>query len=511
MRKVICFTLAAMLFVSLALFTMASCAEDKKPDAASSGAEISSPGGESGGGESTSEELMYGKGLEVKNLGGRVINILCRDWGGGSIQGYNGEVIQRDNYDEKTADSVDVAKYEIRQMIEERYSCSIKGVLDASAAGDFNNRVRTSTMGGIEAFDVVFDAYGHANPLVTEGYYVDLFSIPTINFSNPWWDGNAVEDLSICKKLFFACGDINTYDNDGTWVLYFNKELLESSLPGENLYNLVYNNEWTFDAFAEIVKTVSADTDGNDGMSEFDTWGLGTETYNIYVHVLAAGERLCRKDSDGVPFFDYQKESMYSALENVLDLYLNDSKVMVANGGKYNHYPNVWEDTIIKAFREGRELFYMGGLINAVSYRQLEFNYGILPIPKYSSEQDTFFHSVSFHNMSCMLIPIGQSDEDYYDLGLVIEALGAESKNYLTPVYYDKALKAKNAETIDDENMLDIIFDSRCFDLGAAFNWGGLVYEFMKMDKNFIARFDTIADKAQGEMEDTIEMLQKNN
>ena len=48
--------------------------------------------------------------------------------------------------------------------------------------------------------------------------------------------------------------------------------------------------------------------------------------------------------------------------------------------------------------------------------------------------------------MSCMLIPAGKADEEYYDLGLVIEALGAESKNTLTPVYYEKT-KGKNAQT----------------------------------------------------------------
>jgi hypothetical protein len=110
-----------------------------------------------------------------------------------------------------------------------------------------------------------------------------------------------------------------------------------------------------------------------------------------------------------------------------------------------------------------------------------------------------------------MMIPVGQSDEEYYDLGLVIEALGAESKNYLTPVYYEKALKAKNAETEDDEAMLDIIFGSRCFDLGAAFNWGNIISEFMKLDKNFASRFEATADTVRQAMEDTIEAIKANN
>ncbi len=461
--------------------------------------------------EESSEDDYYGTNLEVRDLGGRIINVLCRDWGGNSIQGYNGEIIQREDFDEKNADSVDVSKYEVRRLIESRYNCIIKGSLETIAPAEFNNKVRNMVNGGTQDFDIVFDAYGYSNALVTEGIYIDLFSIESIDFNNPWWDQNAVNDLSICNKLFFACGDINTYDNDGTWVLYYNKELLAKALPDVDPYEMVDNNTWTFDKFAEICKSVSADTDGVDGMNEFDTWGLGTETYNVYVHVIASGQRICEKDGNGEPIFTYQTESMYTVLSDVLELYLDEDNVMVANGGKYNKYPNVWEDTIIKAFREGRELFYMGGLINAVSYRELEFPYGILPIPKYSSAQDHYYHSVSFHNMSCMMIPTGASAEDNYDLGLVIEALGAESKNYLTPVYYEKALKAKNADTEDDERMLDIIFGSRCFDLGAAFNWGNIISQFMTLDVNYTSRFETTAGVVQQAMEDTIQAIKDNN
>lgn len=511
-KRIICLIIALTFIIA----TLAACGNESGDDKSSTSSKTESnptvsdsPSDETG--ESSEEDSLYGKNLEIKDLDGRIINVLCRDWGGNSIQGYNGEIIQRSDFDESKADSVDVTKYEIRKMIEERYNCKIQGILDNSTAADFNQKVRNAVQSNTGSFDIVFDAYGHSNPLVTEGIYIDLFSIESIDFSNPWWDQNAVRDLSICNKLFFACGDINTYDNDGTWVLYYNKELLEKALPGTNLYDLVYTNQWTFDKFAQIVKQVSADTDGIDGMSEFDTWGLGTETYNIYVHLIASGQTICSKDGDDEPILNYQSESVFTILDKVLDLYMDDSNVMVANGGKYNQYANVWEETIIKAFREGRELFYMGGLINAVSYRQLEFSYGILPIPKHTASQDSYSHSVSFHNMSCMMIPVGQSDEEYYDLGLVIEALGAESKNYLTPVYYEKALKAKNAETEDDEAMLDIIFGSRCFDLGAAFNWGNIISEFMKLDKNFASRFEATADTVRQAMEDTIEAIKANN
>ena len=149
----------------------------------------------------------------------------------------------------------------------------------------------------------------------------------------------------------------------------------------------------------------------------------------------------------------------------------------------------------------------MGGLINKVGFRTIDFNFGILPIPKHTAEQDNYYHSVSIHNMSCLGIPA--TTDDYDDLGLIIEALGAESKNKVTPVYYDKCMKSMYVRDEEDEAMLDIIFDSRCFDLGSVFNWGGILGEFMNINTNFASRFDAIADAAQAQLEETLEYFRK--
>ena len=94
-------------------------------------------------------------------------------------------------------------------------------------------------------------------------------------------------------------------------------------------------------------------------------------------------------------------------------------------------------------------------------------------------------------------------------MGLIIEALGAESKNKVTPVYYDKCMKSMYVRDEEDEEMLDIIFDSRCFDLGSVFNWGGILWEFMNINTNFASRFDAIADAAQAQLEETLEYFRK--
>ena len=150
---------------------------------------------------------------------------------------------------------------------------------------------------------MVFDAYGYSSLLVTDNMYVDLNTIESLNFDQPWWDQNAKEDLSIDGKLFFMVGDINTFDNDGTWVMLFNKDLKADLGIEDDLYALARDGEWTFDKFTELCKGVTYDSNRDGVLDEFDTWGFATEKYNVFIHTLAAGENIVRKDENDIPYF----------------------------------------------------------------------------------------------------------------------------------------------------------------------------------------------------------------
>ena len=56
----------------------------------------------------------------------------------------------------------------------------------------------------------------------------------------------------------------------------------------------------------------------------------------------------------------------------------------------------------------------------------------------------------------------------------MLDALGAESKNVLTPAYYDQYLKSKGTRDNDSEEMLDVIFGSMTYDIGYLYNFGEL-------------------------------------
>ena len=445
----------------------------------------------------------------VKDMGGKEFNVLCHDWGynSTSILGYTGEIM----YAEENPSSVDEAKKWVVDYVEAKYNCKIVG--EKTATEPIPETIRQQVLAGSEDFeyDICFTGISSTAPLAIDGVIEDLNSISTIDLTKPWWDQNAVADLSIGNKVYFTCGAINTYDDQGTWCMLFNKNLKQELNIEEDFYQLVRDDKWTFDKFVEICteSNASFDSDGDNDQDELDNWAFGTETYNLYVHLVAAGQKIAQKDNNDLPYLTLSKETeaTYTILQKTLEFYNNNNLVMIANGPIYGtKFPNhPWEETVHKAFIEGRELFYMCGLIHAASFRVMEDEFGILPIPKYYDTQDRYYHTVSQGNASCMCIPIGLSDTE--DVGLIVSAIAEMSLQKVTPAYYDIQLKYRDSHDDESGEMLDIIFASRTFDLGAAFNWGSILTQYTAMTDNVASRFESVLTSAETKLQETLEYL----
>ncbi|MBQ1206849.1 MAG: hypothetical protein IIX67_06530 [Clostridia bacterium] len=491
-------TISVLLLVAMLVFCMAACEEV--------GVDTNSSDKVSGSQNNTSEESTDIE-IEVKDLGGREINILCYDFGAGSasILGYTGEVM----YAEENPSAVDEAKKIVLERIESDYNCKINGELTSTEYPA--SIIKQQVTSGLHYYDMVFDSLNSAAAMATEDLQVDLTTISTIDLSHPWWDQNAVKDLSIGNKLYFVCGDINTYDDQGTFCVLFNKTLKKKLGIEEDFYQLVRDNKWTMDKFEEICKNrVTFDSTGDGVLDENDTWALGTERYNIFIQLIGAGQRISDKNYNDMPYLVLSEstEATYKTLQDILEFYNDEQTVMVANTPKYENkgYNNVWEATVHKAFIEGRELFYMCGLFNAASFRVMEDEFGILPIPKYNEVQDRYYHTVQSGHNTVMHIPTTTPDVE--DLGLVISALAKESKRLVTPAYYDVQLKYRDSRDDESGEMLDLIFASRTFDVADAYNWGGIRDQYCQMSKNDIAsRFDAILSAANLQMDAFVEKV----
>ena len=489
------------LLLVLALLLCCACGEDEPVSESSSAA--------SGDSASVSQTGNPNDVLpEVIDLGGRTINVLCRHWGygGDSIVGFTGEVIYST---EEKATELDVQKKAVIDDISERYHCEIKGILDGGdpANDTLSQKVQNMVTSGTFDYDIIFDKSSTLSRMAQSNFLTDLNTVETLCLENSWWDQNAVKQLSIGNKLFYVNGDINTYDDLGTWCVLFNKSLKERLGIEEDFYQTARDGDWTLDHLIEICKGVTKDVTGDGTVDEFDQWAFGTETYNVFVEVLGGGLHVIDKDGDDLPYISVKEHpaQLYAALDKIIGFY-NSDEVMVANGGKYSQYPNPWEATVNKAFKDGRELFYMCGLINLAAFRDMEDDIGVLPIPKTFDDQDSYYHTVSTDNSSYLALP--RNLPDIEEIGTVIEALAMKSQQLVTPAFYDKQLKYRDVRDDESAEMLDLMFSTRSFDLGPAYNRGNLMSAYYTLDTDYASRFEGLLSAAEAAMEDCVESIQ---
>ena len=433
---------------------------------------------------------------------GREINILCAEFLSVAGLPYTGEVITDS---EASFGRLDIAKQTVIDQIEAEYGVTINGeVIESHQVYD---RVVNMVLAGVYEYDLIFANSRTAQNLLSNGLLTDLNSVSTIHLEQPWWDQNAVKELSIGGKLFWICGDINTQDNMSTMCVLFNKDLKEELEIQTDFYRLVKEGLWNMDTFMEICQGVTEDLNG-DGLDEHDRWAVGTEKFHIYTHLAGGGIPIAGKaESDDLPYLtlDMGTDSTYKGLQKILGFY-NGNEVMVANGGKYNHYANPWEATVMKAFTEGRELFYICSINQVIPFRNMEDEFGILPIPKLYAEQDRYYSTASPDYSSYMMIPYGVPEVE--ELGVVVEALAMNSRQWVTGEFYEVLLRFRDARDEDSREMLDIIFENRFFDLGLSYNWGNISSCYTNLDaESMETRFDGVLGAAQQALSQTVDRL----
>ena len=104
-----------------------------------------------------------------------------------------------------------------------------------------------------------------------------------------------------------------------------------------------------------------------------------------------------------------------------------------------------------------------GWIANTDTYREIRFNYGVLPYPKYDESQENYKTTV-LNNHSVVTIPIDSKDREC--AAAICEALAYESWKSVTPAYFETALKVKYARDNDSSQMFDIIREGASFDFG---------------------------------------------
>lgn len=304
---------------------------------------------------------------------------------------------------------------------------------------------------------------------VTGGYLQNLYSIDTIDLEKPWYDEKCIEDATFYDLLFYVTGSMIILDDDSTGAMLYNKQLI-TDYSLESPYELVKEGKWTLDKLAEMAEAVANDSNGNGEVDiEGDRFGLLWQRDAIVSYMHGGGGRIVSKDEAGEPVLTIGEENTINLFDK-LDTFMFKANV-VQNMHNYSSiYPDIYVGEA-DIFRANNALFMWLRMRVAENLRDMEADFGIIPVPKLNEAQAEYYSTVTKYTSATVCIPNDASlDRDM--VGVVIELMSAEGHYGLREAYYEINLGKKIARDELSTEMLDIIMENRVYDAGEIYAIG---------------------------------------
>ena len=378
--------------------------------------------------------------------------------------------------EELTGEAINDAVYNRNIALQDKYHCVIRQErmkMDAMPSG-----IAKFILAGDATYDIIMPNITSAAALSKDGNLYELQD--RLALTRPWWNAQFTKDTEIGGKNYFVNGDISETFMRATYAIFFNKGIIADNNL-ENPYRLVEDGRWTMDKAREMGAVFASDVDGNGKRDEtVDHFGFFVLSNQVEALYTSSGEKIIRLGEDGSFSFHAGDERSLRVLESIYSLYAD--KDVVCNGKTVESGETM--------FSEDRLLFLMGTMNNVVSMREMETDFGILPMPKLDDTQDRYYTCV-LENLTVLGIPVSVTDVSAS--GALIEALARVGYDTVTPVYYEKALGSKYVRDNDSAEMLDLIYDSVWFDFAYlnSVSLDGINHLFNKsLDGSLVSNFE---------------------
>lgn len=367
-------------------------------------------------------------------------------------------------YDEVDGDRIGTAIHNRNLATEDRLGVTLKYVEETGGSSKFTafaKLVESDIQSGSCEYDIVA-AYSRTHPTLTlTGSLLDLTEVEYLDLDQPYWPDTLVNECTINNKLYYCSGDISTNLLWMTIGTFFNKDMLAAK-GLESPYDLVNSNKWTLDKIFEMATDVYEDVDGAGSKDEGDKYGYVMYTTNMDAFFNGAGFVAVDKDASGdlIVSADLSDQRLYDLIEKC--------------GTFFNGPDAYYKDSVSvrEIFFEERALFItdrvfiVAGKDNGNQTEKIEFEYGLVPQPKLSEDQENYCTNVG-HPFMMYGISAGVKDETLVNAcGATLETLGYYGYTLVTPEVFENAMKLRYASDDITSQMYDILRSTVVFDLG---------------------------------------------
>ena len=243
-------------------------------------------------------EIRKDKDGNTLDLGG--IEVIIGDW-------WSGEPAEP-----QTAAEEATAEY--REWIQETYNFKIKQI--AVSSWDQNPQFLADfvTTGGNENYVLIMRPDVLATPMAN-GFMYDLSTLDAFDFTDEKWN-KSVQEMMTKGEAIYGMSPNASEPRDGVW---FNKRLLEEAgIDPESLYDMQANGTWTWEAYEEIAKKITRDTN-NDGV--IDIYATASQQGSAINSALASnGAAFVKIDENGKYYNATGEDAFLEAANWIVDM-----------------------------------------------------------------------------------------------------------------------------------------------------------------------------------------------
>ena len=391
-----------------------------------------------------------------------------------------------------TGDVIDDAIYSRTSELHEKFGISLEN--EYMYVSDITHKVKNMTSSGTDEYQLIVQRSYQMQYSMMDDVFDNLSSLPHVDLSQPYWSQVSVDTFTFGGVTLFAASDMLLMDKSSTAAVAFNTSLAnDHGWGGTYFYDLVRNNEWTFQKLVETASQAYVDLDGDTVVGPGDIFGAQGGDSPIHFLFNGSGEMFCRNTKDD-RFLEYtfDKERCYNVIMDVLDLMVYDGWYILD------------KSTVPNAFVNNKVLFDIARIESINKYRIMEQDYGILPIPMYDDTQNGRYYSeISPHHDSVLAVPHTARDNDSQAeaLGAALEELAYISHLTVYPVLYDVVISGKGTRDQESKEMLKIIFDSRIYDMGIIYDFAYFADKTLRMGKTGSSDIVSAYTEVQGEID----------
>ena len=340
--------------------------------------------------------------------------------------------------------------------------------------------LKKSVAAGDNAYDCAVVFNNNVPSAITQSLLMEVSNLQYIDRSKPWWDP-AANALTIDNKCYILGGDLTILDKEATNSFFFNKDMI-ASLGLDSPYDLVNSGNWTFDKLAEMIKNVPLDLNGDGQMDQNDRYGILTFNDTLHAMLVSGGGALAVKDANDEPVMSFATQQNLNVITKATDI-LYDKNSVYNMQSRESSASATWGDHYQNMFSNNQGLFIWARLSLAEFLRDVDINFGIIPMPKYDTNQANYSSLVNPY--TGVMIGVPKSCPDTARTSTILEALSCESHYTLQPAYYDETLQRKMVRDNESSSMLDIIFANKVYDIGAVYSFGNVFTNFSNLYNNY--------------------------